>query len=93
MPTYYLIDGGCVRAFKNPFNMTNVQMLWKWIKVAPTTRSVYTVKEDKWYRLMSNGWSTRTTPEPKPITMSRMVQAITKTTYKEITSEIPADTF
>lgn len=93
MATYYLIDNGRVRTFESAFNQANLTQLWKWVKVAPSGRAVYAEKESRWYRLHSNGWSAYTQDEPKAITMSRMVQAITKTTWKEITSEIPVDTF
>lgn len=93
MANYYLIDNGRVRTLNSAFNQANLAQLWKWTKVAPSGRGVYVEKDSRWYRLMSNGWSSYTLPEPRPITMSRMVQAITSTTWKEITSEIPADTF
>lgn len=93
MAIYCLVDNGRVRTFQAAFNQANLTQLWKWVKVAPSGRAVYAEKESHWYRLHSNGWSAYTLPEPKIITMSRMVQAITSTSWKEITSEIPADTF
>ena len=93
MAIYYLIDNGRVRTFQSAFNQANLAQLWKWVKVAPSGRGVYVEKDSRWYRLHSNGWSAYTQEEPKAITVSRLVQAIKPTSWKEITSEIPSDTF
>lgn len=93
MATYYLVDGARVRTLESTMNGANLHKLYCWAKVDATKRAVYSESKGLWYRAKQNAWDRGSKIEPKAITMSRMVEAITKTSWQEIQSEIPSDTF
>ncbi|TKW65194.1 MAG: hypothetical protein DI616_15820 [Paracoccus denitrificans] len=90
---YYLIDGYRVRTLQAAHNGANLDVLYRWHSVNPLQRSVWSEKSDLWYRALRNGWSTGVKQAPKAITMSRLVDAISQTNWKEVRDEIPPNTF
>lgn len=90
---YYLIDGARVRTLQAPHTGANLAALYRWHSVNPLQRSVWSEKSDLWYRALRNGWTSGVSQPPKAITMSRLVDAISQTNWKEVESEIPPNTF
>lgn len=93
MATYHFINGPQVRTLESTFNGANLDVAHRWVSVDPVKRAVYSESKGLWYRAGKNGWGTPQKAEPKAITMSRMVEAITKTNWKEVESEIPPNPF
>lgn len=94
MATYYVIDGMRVRVLKaHGYTMANHQMAFKWLSVDPVNRAVYTLQKDLWYRAVKNAWDRGSKNKPKVITMAETVDSVSKTSWKEIESEIPPVSF
>lgn len=89
MATFYLIDGGRVSVFTSSFTKNNHEQLWKWRNSRAGTRSVYAFDSNgRYYMLVTSDWTKKPVPEPKIITMAKLMEAVIPTNWKEIQGEI-----
>lgn len=89
MATFYLIDGNRVCSFETSFTKPNHLELNKWRNSRPATRSVYALESNRnYYMMVPRGWTKKPVPEPKVITMAKLMESVIPTNWKEIQGEI-----